>query len=397
MKSPIKNKDKEAANMFYEIKKILSKRVLILWGIFLLLSSLIIPMYHTSMYRKTNAEFYQNVDTLYQEVWNDYKGKGSAGKISKKLEEEGIRGKNALDDYIYYLCKKSARETGKSTRYYFDFNMENHSLLGLKKALNEIQDTESYEYQNTLREKNMMENCNLEYVNTHFWNQYNAYETAIVLFIFFFVLFSVAGIYIKERSNNMSLILCTAKINSFRIIVDKWLAGCLLGIGSIVIVNFNLMIAFIFYGGNWGYNADIVNLGSELVYSPYNISIGQYMLLKMLFQSIGIVFIVMFAEYISLRSAYRYPIVLCGSLLFFPQFISYLVVLNRESFKIVDILYDWSLLAAVHPEHAFYKYHVFNIFEIPVDYNVVYILVMIALIIFIGILTVRKYNQHKLF
>ncbi len=380
--------------MFYEIRKIISKKGLILWGFFLLLSSLIIPMYHTYTYRKTNAQYYQNMETLHQEIWNDYKGKGSIGRISRKLEKEGITGKSALDDYMYYLCKKSARETGKSTRYYFDFNMENHSLLGLEKALNEIKDTESYTYQNTLREKNMMESCNLEYINTDFWNRYDAYETAIVVIIFLFMIFILAGIYTKERLDNMNYILCTAKVRKFRIIADKWLAGGLFGIGSIIIANVNLMIAFIFYGGNGGYNADIVNLGVGFVYSPYNIAIWQYMLLKIVFQSIGIVFIVVFVEYLSLRSEYRYPIVLYGSLLFFPQFVSYLVILNRESFKIVDIFYDWSLLAAVHPEHAFYKYHTFNIVGIPVDYNVVYILVMISLIVFIGILTVRKYHQY---
>lgn len=380
--------------MFYEIRKIISKKGLILWGFFLLLSSLIIPMYHTYTYRKTNAQYYQNMETLHQEIWNDYKGKGSIGRISRKLEKERITGKSALDDYMYYLCKKSARETGKSTRYYFDFNMENHSLLGLEKALNEIKDTESYTYQNILREKNMMESCNLEYINTDFWNRYDAYETAIVVIIFLFMIFILAGIYTKERLDNMNYILCTAKVRKFRIIADKWLAGGLFGIGSIIIANVNLMIAFIFYGGNGGYNADIVNLGVGFVYSPYNIAIWQYMLLKIVFQSIGIVFIVVFVEYLSLRSEYRYPIVLYGSLLFFPQFVSYLVILNRESFKIVDIFYDWSLLAAVHPEHAFYKYHTFNIVGIPVDYNVVYILVMISLIVFIGILTVRKYHQY---
>lgn len=380
--------------MFYEVRKIISKRGLILWGLFLLLSSLIIPMYHTYTYRKTNAKYYQNMETLYQEIWDDYKGKGSVGRISKKLEEEGITGKNALDDYMYYLCKKSARETGKSTRYYFDFNMENHSLLGLEKALNEIKDTESYAYQNILREKNMMESCNLEYINTDFWNRHDAYETAIVIIIFLFMIFILAGIYTKERLDNMNYILCTAKVSKFRIVADKWLAGGLLGIGSIIIVNVNLMIALILYGGNRGYNADIVNLGNGLVYSPYNIAIWQYMLLKILFQSIGIVFIVVFVEYLSLRSEYRYPIVLYGSLLFFPQFVSYLVILNRESYKVIDMLYDWSLLAAVHPEHAFYKYHTFNIVGIPVDYNVVYIVVMISLIVFIGILTVKKYHQY---
>lgn len=380
--------------MFYEVRKIISKRGLILWALFLLLSSLIMPMYHTYTYRKTNAKYYQNMETWYQEIWDDYKGKGSVGRISRKLEEEGITGKNALDDYIYYLCKKSARETGKSTRYYFDFNMENHSLLGLEKALNEIKDTESYAYQNILREKNMMESCNLEYINTDFWNWHNAYETAIVLLIFLFMIFILAGIYTKERLNHMNYILCTAKVRKFRIITDKWLAGVLLGIGSIIIVNVNLMIAFIFYGGSSGYNANIVNLGVGFVYSPYNIAIWQYMLLKIVFQSIGIVFIVVFVEYLSLRSEYRYPIVLYGSLLFFPQFVSYLVILNRESYKVIDILYDWSLLAAVHPEHAFYKYHTFNIVGIPVDYSVVYILVMISLIVFIGILTVKKYHQY---
>lgn len=380
--------------MFYEIRKIISKRGLILWGIFLLLSSLIIPMYHTYTYRKTNAHYYQNMETLYQEVWNDYKGKGSVGRIGSELEKKGITGKNALQDYLYYLCKKSARETGKSTHFNFGFGMENHSLLGLKKAIKEIKDTESYLYQNTLREKNMMESCNLEYINTHFWDKYNAYETGIVIIIFLFMICILAGTYTKERLDNMNYILCTAKVSSFRIIADKWLAGILLGIGSILIVNFNLIIAFIFYGGTSGYNADIVNLGNGFVYSPYNIAIWQYMLLKILFQSIGIVFIVVLVEYMSLRFEYRYPIVIYGSLLFFPQFVSYLVVLDRESYKMVDMLYDWSLLAAVHPEHAFYKYHTFNVVGIPVDYNVVYILVIIGLILFIGMLTVKKYHQY---
>ncbi len=380
--------------MFYEIRKIISKRGLILWGFFLLLSSLIIPMYHTYTYRKTNAKYYQNMETLYQEVWDDYKGKGSVRRISRKLEEEGIRGLNALNDYMFYLCKKSARETGKSTHYYFDFGMENHSLLGIEKALSKMEDTQSYEYQNKLREKNMMESCNLEYINTHFWTRYNAYETVIVIIIFLFMIFILAGIYTKERSDNMNYILCTAKISKLRIIMDKWLAGCLLGISSIIIINLNLMIALIFYGGNWGYNADIVNLDTGFVYSPYNIEIWQYMLLKIVFQSIGMVFIVVFVEYMSLRSEYRYPIVLYGSLLFFPQFISYLVILNREVYKIIDILYDWSLLAAVHPEHAFYKYHTFNIVGISVDYNVVYILLMISLIVFIGMLTMKKYHRY---
>lgn len=62
MKSTIKNKDKESAIMFYEIRKIISKRGLILWGIFLLLSSLIIPMYDTYAYCKTNNEYYQNME-----------------------------------------------------------------------------------------------------------------------------------------------------------------------------------------------------------------------------------------------------------------------------------------------------------------------------------------------
>lgn len=139
--------------------------------------------------------------------------------------------------------------------------MEKHSLSGLNTQPDE--------------RKNMMEDCELEYDNVAYWNVFDVWENIAAAMIFIFVLFALAGIYTKERSSNMNYVLCTARTGYFRIIADKWFAGCILGVGSILLVNINLFTACILCGSSSGYDANIVNLGAGLVYTPYNMAIWE--------------------------------------------------------------------------------------------------------------------------
>lgn len=383
--------------MFYEIQKILPRKRIIIWLVFICTASLIYPIYYTYNYNKDNGKKYKDVDRAYEDVWEHYKGYG-IDIVSDKAYEENMNRESEfcarpISAYYYYLCKARTRKTGLQRGIYFDFNMEKHSIQGIEAQLKAIGDVNDYRYKALAREKSMMEACELEYSNTLFWERYDVLESVLTIIIFIFVLFSLSGVYTIERGSNMSIILSMMPTSDFRIITNKWLAGTLLGVCSILLVNINLAAVYILGGSASGYDKCVVNLGGEFVYTAYNITILEYMIIKVLIQTAAMIFLVVLEEYMSLISEYRYQVVLFGGILFIPQLVAYLSI-GREYYKIVDILYDWSLLGGIYTNHLFYKYYAFTFGGISVDYYMVYLSLLIGLTFLTGFVTKRKYSQY---
>lgn len=384
--------------MIYEIKKIFSQKVIIIWVILLCAASLIYPAYFTYRYNKDSKQKFGNVDKAYEEVWEEYRGYGFDDVSAKSHEEYANRESDfcarPVSKYHLYLSKARERKTGIHRGVIFEFNMQLHSIEGIEQQLWGISDKNSYRYRNLSREKAMMESCKVEYSNTLFWENYDVFETILAMVIFIFVLFSLAGIYPVERSSNMRIILSASPVSDFKIITNKWMAGALIGVGSLILVNVNLAAVFILGGSASGFDKCVVNLGMEFAYTPYNITILEYMIIKLIIQTIAMLFLVAFTEYVSLVAEYRYQVVLFGGLLFIPQLVSYIGVFGRENSVIADTLSDWSLLGGIYTNHLFYKYHALNLFGFPVDFYVVYLALLIGLTVLAGTATVKKYRRY---
>ncbi|MBU3087645.1 ABC transporter permease subunit [Clostridium gasigenes] len=370
----------------YEIKKLFLNRT----ALCIIIVIAIIPALSNCFTELSYIKGVTSIDELYQ--------------LEKKYEGE-IDGEYFLknpDKLSLIKNRAQFQIENKEEQFYFDYyNSVNNiniykenikfnadSLSNLKSKFESSESKgkeETYEYKNIYKNYKMITSVpEPKFYFAKGWNDFFSQTSKTSnLFIGIIILLLTSSIFSNEYSSGMDSLIFSSKYGRFKIVKAKLIATIIFSISTIIFYNFIQFIAIMIPTTTIGWNTSIRNQ-IDFMYSPYMLTMIQYLGINMLFQVIGAITLSFMVTFIS--SLYKSSLAT-----FFTSFCIYilpfiLMILGLYKNNVVNSFVDLSIIKLIGTYDVFKVYKSFNIFGSPILYPYIIILANIFVAIIFGIL-----------
>lgn len=388
----------------YEYKKIFTRPYC--YGIILsiVIVCMIIPFFIVLQYKQRVSEFNDlNIGTL-EEVYSRYNKSELVEDGYEEILNISSDGTDAIQELVanYYLdvyCSRLYRSTGKMQLIAMNELVERPNevmcIETIKKKNDligrEIDDT-SYEARDLKQQQEMMEQSKeAQFTDIGLWNKFNQNETIAVFIFTFILIFAFSNIQQQEYRSNMYMILQNSINGKHKQIWMKCLSVYSVCIIGVLVINILLSIIYFGLGTTKGGQVSLVNLDLIFSITPYDITILEYAVYKMIFQSVGLMTLILLEMVISIYAKSK----------FITALLTLIVLAIGELDSVINISGSnyFSLLGiskALNTREVFYRYRSFNIVGEPVLYPIVMMITMCSFILFLSIFVIHKnYNSNS--
>lgn len=391
--------------VLYEVKKILSTKVSIFLIIFLFSYCLIYPITYVIQYRSTNQkELRLNIREI-EETYLSYSNipiseesyKSLLQKQSNKLLVSSY-GMSLADRMNEILEARNYRKMGICHSNQVDYLIERpDEIISENKINQKISDlkrnmsTDTFIYKNLVKQSKMMKQSGEpQFGYQYFWSAFDRYETYAVLIFSVFIIVIISTVFSQEYHSNMYMMLLSSIMGKIRIVNYKLISSSIIGMLGIIVINLFMGGIFLIFGSSRGYNLNLNSLNIDYCYSPYNITVLQYCIIKIIYQVIAILILISIMEFLSFKLSRGAVVILAGIVLSFLGYIINIISQGAES-----ILSYFSITYGLMTKKIFYKYSSFSIFGKPITYAIAYIIFGCLIILLLNILTYLSYSKGK--
>lgn len=395
-----------------ELKKLLFTPVSFFLVAAALVALIIVPAKDVIRYRTVNQEqLGKSVEDIVEEVntrpapsTNDYLNR----KWSGSLSDPRLNGKvdEADLEYLYdywthwdHVTKlRLYRSSGMLADEVLNDPMEEKVFenVSLRKAryrvgvLEAREQTGTPEYAARKLEISMIEEAGIQkgrYV--YFWDQMENQTQYFGLLFGVLYIMLVSRVFATEYATGMYMLLASTRQGKRQAAYSKLLACGATGL--MVVLALNLLPAAVYLlGGTTAGGEETLNNLTLFPYSPYNITIAQYFLLKIGIELLSILAVGAVTAFLSLKFRSAVPAATAGLAVLLYPFAVNLIDGGRE---------HWFTLFSpgygMCPVKVFDRFHVLTIFGQPVLYPIVLAVVLVLFIVLFVLLTCRSYSRGK--
>ena len=389
----------------YEIKKILSTKVSLFLIIFLVCYCIIYPITYVCQYKSTNQNelgmSIKDIENKYLTYKDDLIGEDIYKSLLYKNKKTILSSKYTMsitNNMNKFLDAGYFRKTGKYRSNAIDFLVEKpNEIISTEKLKLKILELKNhhmentFEYKNLVKQNQMMQNAgDPQFIYQHFWEVYDTYETFAVFIYALFIIIIISNLFSQEQYSNMYMMLLSSSIGKKSIIKSKLVSSGIVGALGIIFINFFMGGIFLCFGSFYGFEEKLCSLSVDYAYSPYDITILYYCIIKIFYQCLAIWIVISITAFLSFKLSRTSIVIVIGLILTYLGYIINIVDTGSET-----VFTYFSITYGLLPKKIFYKYYGFNFFGKPITYAALYMIFGYFVIFILNLMIYLFYTKGK--
>lgn len=222
-----------------------------------------------------------------------------------------------------------------------------------------------------------------------FWNRMETRTQLFgVLFTAMYILL-ISRVFAMEYTSGMYMLLASTREGKRKTAWAKLGACFVTGVGIVLLINLVPAAIYLLGGSAVGWDEKLNNL-DLFPYCPYNLTVWQYFLLKILFQLLAVLAMGAVTAFLSLKLRSTIPAAAAGLVVLLYPYGLNLLGGGQES-----LLTLFSLGYGVNPVKVFDRFHILTPFGEPVLYPPLMAIFLILAVVLFIFLTCRSYGRGK--